>query len=241
MLKNWKSLFVKSDEVEPQEPVKETKKQDFSFPVSNPSTSGGTYMPNNVQVSTAPTATAAPGFQNEAVNEVIGVYEKGLDSINMPGYDFYEFYKAVSTAGHPSEQMYNMAFQMAKTMDGTISVQKLLQDAEFYISKINEVHSNYNSQGQNKLGSINAEKSNQKAKLSSEVDQITAKLTELRAEIQRLDAEVLQKRDVLAKIDGNYLAEENNVRSTLAANDIAKQTSIDKLNRVKDSIRNFIK
>ncbi len=233
MLKNWKNLFVKSEEEEQKPETPKTEKTDFSFPVNN--NTGGTYMPSNNYT------PAAPVNQSEAINEVIGVYEKGLDSINMPGYDFYEFYKGVSGAGQPNEQMYNMAFNMAKTMDSTLTIQKLLQDAEFYISKINDVHSTYNSKGQQKLNSINQQKGTERSTLSGDIDRASIRLAELKAEIQRIEADIIQKKDALAKIDGTYMAEEAKIRETLSANDIAKQTSIDKLNRVKDAIRNFIK
>jgi hypothetical protein len=55
-----------------------------------------------------------------------------------------------------------MAFQMASTMDKTVTVQKLTADAEFYISKINEVHSQYSSQGQQKINTITSAKSGEK-------------------------------------------------------------------------------
>lgn len=70
----------------------------------------------------------------------------------MPGY---EFYQTITVAGSPTEQSYKMAFQMAQILDKSITVEKLMHDAEFYISKINEVHSQYAAQGQAKLNAVN--------------------------------------------------------------------------------------
>src|SRR5688572_14629446 len=114
-MKNWKSLFVKTEEKESSK--KEDRSESFSFPVN---------QGNSSQQASSP----QPSYNDPITSEVLQVYENGLESINMPGYDFYEFYKTVSSAGVPGEQTYIMAFQMARTLDKTISSVKLLSDAE---------------------------------------------------------------------------------------------------------------
>ena len=109
MLKNWKSLFVKSDEEESNE---NSSFESLSFPLNAASS-------NTAPPSAAPAANYSP--KDPALLDVLEVYESGLDSINMPGYDFYEFYKAIESTGHNSEQAYKMAYLMAKTLDKTIS------------------------------------------------------------------------------------------------------------------------
>jgi hypothetical protein len=234
MLKNWKSLFVKTGEEEttvPGPPDQPAKQESLSFPVGNDP------VPNFSTTASSPPATAS----NPAVNEVIKVYEDGLESINMPGYDFFEFYKAVSTAGHHGSQMYNMAFQMASALDSTITVQKLVSDADFYISKINEVHSQYASQGQQRLNDINGKKQAEKSKLSNDIELANQRITQLRTELQNLENDVKQNRNKLLKIDEGYIQQENSIREKMAANDTARNSSIEKLNTVKNGISNFIK
>ena len=230
MLKNFKSLFVKTDE-EDTEP-KPTKTEDISFPVHTPTPSAApTFMP-----SATPQAISDP-----TINEVIKVYETGLESINMPGYDFYEFYQSILVAGNSSEQAYNMAFQMAKTLDKTITPQKLTHDAEFYISKINEVYSQYVTQGQAKLNSIQEKKSAEKTKLTAEIDQASSRISQLKAELHQLEADINNKRNSLTKIDDSYYPQEKSIKEKLNANDFARKTSIDKLNIIKDGILRYIK
>jgi predicted nucleic acid-binding Zn-ribbon protein len=159
----------------------------------------------------------------------------------MPGYDFFEFYKEVGAAGNQGSQMYNMAFQMASALDKTITVQKLVSDAEFYISKINEVHSQYSSQGQLRLNDIQEKKVAEKSKLSNEIDQSTQRIAQLRVELQNLENDVRQKREKLSKIDEGFIQQENSIREKMAANDAARNSSIDKLNTVKNGIGNFLK
>ncbi len=228
MLKNWKSLFLKPDENEAKPaPASEPP----SFPVGN---SAPAFNP-------ASEALTAKVITDPVVSEVLEVYESGLDSINMPGYDFYEFYKAVSTIGVAGEQTYQMAFQMAKTLDKTLTPQKLLLDAEFYISKINEVHNQYVNQGQQKLNALEEQKSSEKTKLTAEVDKASLRITQLRAELQQLEADISQKKTMLSKIDESHYPKEKAVREKLNANDLARKTSIDRLNTIKEGIQRFIK
>jgi len=225
-MKSWKNLFVKTEEAEPAK--KEERNDSFSFPVT------GSHAPTQ-------SASPAPSYNDPAVAEVMQIYENGLDSINMPGYDFYEFYKTVISTGNPGEQTYIMAFQMARTLDKTITPGKLLTDAEFYISKINEVHSQYVSQGQQKLNSIDEKKKSEKNSLQKDIDQASLRITQLRAELQQLESAISQKRTILMKVDETYYPQEKTIREKLNANDMARKTSIDKLNMIKENIQKFIK
>jgi hypothetical protein len=225
MIKNWKSLFVKSDNEEtPAQPANEN----LSFPVSS-------HTSSTDHVS-QPLPTIDP-----SITEVLKVYENGLDSINMPGYDFYEFYQTVMSTGSTSEQTYKMAFHMARTLDRTISPSKLLSDAEFYISKINEVHSQYVSQGQQKLSGIQERKAGEKSRLQNDIDRASSRIAELKAELQQLESEISTKKSTLMKLEDAYYPQEKSIREKLTANDIAKKTSIDRLNAIKDGIQRFIK
>jgi hypothetical protein len=243
-MKSWKSLFVK-DEPEENEPsaaptiTSKKKEEDFSFPVTNthvvtPSNVASNYVPP--QASPANTVS-----DNNVVNEVLGVYEKGLDSINMPGYDFFEFYKAINSITNGGDQAYTMAFQMAKSMDNTLSPMKLMGDADFYISKINEVYSNYVTQGNQKLNEILNDKNSEKVQLNREVEAASKRLEELRKEMTSIEASINENRNKLTLVDGKYAPTENAIRQKLGANDNARQISIQRLQAVRDGILRILK
>lgn len=237
MLKNFKDLFIKSEEENPEEEVKKTpsQPQNYSFPAYN----------NNSGPASSPTQQAPePAAQNindPVITEVLKVYESGLDAINMPGYDFYEFFQSVNTAGDSSEQAYVMAYKMAQIFDKTVTTEKLKHDAEFYISKISEVYNQYVSQGKAKLHAINERKNAEKSKLTAEIDQASTRIAQLRAEIQHLEAEINNKRTTVGKMDESYHPQEKSIQDRLAANDYAYKTSMGKLNTVKDGITRYIK
>ena len=228
MIKNWKGLFIKSNEAEEENIA---PKEQLSFPVSRESGSTEKFEATPV---TMP-------ISNPAINEVMKVYESGLDSINMPGYDFYEFYMAISSTGAAGEQTYNMAFLMAKSMDKTISSQKLINDADFYISKINEVYNDYVAQGQQKLNSLQEQKNMERSKLSGDIEHSNARLVQLKAELKHLEAQLNQQKNDLNKIDQSIYPKEKAIREKLLANDMAKKNSIDKLSMIKEGIQRFIK
>ena len=94
-MKNWKNLFVKSEK-EPQSDEKIS--ENLSFPVSGNASTPGQSSP----------AYSPRPVNDPVVNEVLQVYENGLDSINMPGYDFYEFYQAITSIGDSNEKTYKM-------------------------------------------------------------------------------------------------------------------------------------
>jgi hypothetical protein len=232
-MKSWKKLFVKGEEEEKEKetpsPAPKTG-EEFSFPAGN-----------TVTHQAAGNTAAESYMDSSVINEVLQVYEKGVDSINMPGYDFYEFYKAISTISNAGEQAYQMAYQMAKSMDSGLTSSKLLKDAEFYISKINEVHGQYTMQGQQKLNQLDAKKGEEKNKLTQEIQTASQQVNQLRNQLLALEAEINKKQTRLTLVDGEYLPQENAIRQKLMANDQAKQISVSRLTNIKEGIQKFIK
>jgi predicted nucleic acid-binding Zn-ribbon protein len=103
------------------------------------------------------------------------------------------------------------------------------------------VHSQYVTQGQQKLNSIQDKKTTEKSQLQSEIDSGARRINELRAELQSLEADINQKRNILVKVDDSYYPQEKSIREKLSANDMARNTSIDKLNAIKEGIKRIIK
>lgn len=232
MLKNWKSLFVKTD----GDSSAKEEPPGFSFPVTETNVTEQPKKENRPEP--APVPASAP---MDVVQEVIATYEAGLDAINMPGYDFYEFYMAVSAGGATSPQTYQMAFTMAKAFDKSVSPAKLLQDAEFYISKINEVHGQYVSQGQQKLNALRDQRNAEQQSLQQEADHAAQRIRQLKAELQQLETLIQEKQQALASIDSKSRPQENSIREKLQANDLAKKASIEKLTAIKNGIQQYIK
>ncbi len=226
-MKSLKHLFIKDDSEEDQPEEK------VSFPVVEPGASHGFNQPT-----TTPLANTS---SNPYLNEIIEVYEKGLESINMPGYDFYDFYQAVKAAGAQNEAIYKMAFQMGKTMDSSITSHKLSSDAEYYISKINDVYKTYSEKGSQKLNGLEAELTAEKEKLTGEVNGIEADINKMRQQIMAMEQKLSETRNDLAKVTNKYKPQQDVIKLKLQANDQAMQVSIQKLNSIKEAITKYIK
>lgn len=235
MAKSWKSLFIKAEDEEVREDaapreIKREEKPSFSMP-SN-STSTPTYV--------ASSAAESAKTSDPVLMEILDVYEKGIKTINMPGYDFYEFYIAISAVGSMNEAVFKMAYQMAKTMDTTVTAPKLSKDAEFYISKIKEVHQQYAQQGRKKLDELNARINTDKQQLSAEVTAATSEISRLKEQLLKLEQQVSNSNKKLQLVDQQYRPEQEAVQEKLHANDQAIDISVSKLSAVKEGIQKYL-
>jgi hypothetical protein len=226
-MKSLKHLFIKDDSEEEQAEEK------MAFPVVEPNLSQNSHF--------SPSMPSPGNTSNAYLNEIIEVYEKGLESINMPGYDFYDFYLAVKAAGAQNEAIYKMAFQMGKTMDSNITSQKLATDADYYISKINDVYKTYSEKGSQKLNSLESELKAEKENLTSEINQVEAEINKMRQRIMEMEQKLSETRNELVKVGSKYKPQQDVIRLKLQANDQAMQVSIQKLNSIKEAITKYIK
>ncbi len=222
-MKSFKNLFIKED----TEPEQEEEKPSFPVSGSNPANFSHTSAP--------------PSGSNPYLGEIIQVYEKGIESINMPGYDFYDFFLAIKAAGAQNEAIYKMAFQMGKTMDANITAQKLASDAEFYVSKINEVYQNYAQKGSQKLQGLEAEQKAERESLTNEAKALEADIHKLKQEIISMEQKLSEARSQLTKVNEKFKPQEDVIKQKLLANDQAMQVSVQKLNSVKEGIMKYIK
>lgn len=224
---SWKDLFIKEEgEDENKSSEKTTDKP--SFPLSSGSSNPG-IIQDGIK------------SNNPFLAEIIEVYEKGLESINMPGYDFYEFYSAVKASGLQTDTVYKMAFQMGKTMDAGVTPEKLVSDADYYLSKINEVYQQYSSQGRQKLESLSAQQRNESESLSNEAAKIEADITKLKQQLQSLDKKLSETRSAMSKVGDKYKPQQEVIQQKLVANDKAMELSTQKIVNVKDGIAKYLK
>jgi len=220
---NWKGLFI-NDENEKQEkaPKKEAPKASStitSFPTSD--TSASKFPETNVTVSA----------NNDVLNKIIEMYEAGFESLNQPGYDFYEFFKAIKAVGSNSPEVYKMAMTMAKGVDSKVSKSKLLKQAGFYVDEINKVHSQYQSKG-------NAKKSQIQSSLQSKKDGLINEVAGLEKQLLEIQNQLSVKKNELNSIDGNMMTDVVEIDQKIVANDMAKSKILETINTVVDGIKN---
>ncbi|QWX83763.1 hypothetical protein H0I23_15115 [Cellulophaga sp. HaHaR_3_176] len=222
---NWKSLFV-NDNVNQTEDTKTSapSKTDFPKEVTSSSTKfPDTPPPLNTKVE-------ASSLDNSILNNVIEMYESGFESLNLPGYDFYEFFKAIKAVGSNDASVYKMAITMAQSVDSKVSKKSLLDGAEFYIKEINNVHESYQSKGSSKREEIQTNQISQKKILSSEI-------SELEKQILTLQTKISEKKNQLNSIDSGLLSETADIEQKIVANNIAKNKILETITVVVDGIK----
>jgi hypothetical protein len=224
-MKSLKNLFIKEDAEQESSAEEKVTNAPIAFPVGDSKSQ----------------PYAAGAGSNQYLVEIIEVYEKGLESINMPGYDFYDFYLAIKASGSENESVYKMAYQMGKTLDKAITPQKLSQDAEYYVSKLNEVYQTYSQKGEQKLHALENELKTEKNSLSVEANGIESDINKMRQQISLLEQKLTEVRSNLARVDGKYEPQKEVIKLKLQANDHAMKISVQKLQSIKEGIMKYIK
>ena len=229
-------IFKNSNEGEDEKEVK-TGTSQTSFKNKFPSNAyiapkkGGTTVAAPVQTSTAITPdnpACAPHL-----DKIMELYESGFDGLNLPGYDFYEFFKSVVGGGINNPAVYDMAFNMAKGMDDTVNKPNLLTQSQHYIDEINKVHQHYANNGDQKRSEAATAKAQEELALTNElsnIDSEISRLTELRA----------NKRIELLAIDSKYSPQITDIECKLMANDMARESIIGTIQTVVNGINKNI-
>ena len=244
---SWKSLLINDENEDengqPKEkqvvPPKNTPRPQFpETPSQNGGDSFNTPQFNSPQfnspqsfTTTGPSGSVPQTF----IDNAMAVYKNGFDSLNQAGYDFYELYQMVSEGGDVSNpQVYQMAFRMATTMDKTLTKDKLLLSAEYYLSEINKQYNNFVAQGNTKKDNLITQKNNENHTLTTDLESLNQQLEALKIQIN-------DRQNKLNAIDSKYAPLIGDVENKLEANSIAKNQLVQSIEQIKSGISNNIK
>jgi len=139
-----KDLFFVSDDSKNEQKNDATHQASIPNVTKFPSVNTNT---TDTNISTTPTNNFSTGVSNEHLQQTLELYQNGFDSLNQPGYDFYEFYQSVVKTGPTNPQVYQMALTMANVVDKTLTKDKLIEQAGFYTTEINKVYSSFDEKG----------------------------------------------------------------------------------------------
>lgn len=217
---NWKGLFVNDEGSSKEKAVETPTEKITSFPAE---TSSNTKFPEQVSMPTS--------IDNSVLGTVIEMYEAGFESLNKPGYDFYEFFKAIKAVGSNDSSVYKMAYTMASSVDSKITKASLLEQSGFYIKEIDKVHQQYQSKGSSKKTQILSGLKTKKETLTTEVSQ-------LEKQILQLQTQISDKKNQLLSIDSNLVTDVAEIEQKIVANDLAKTKILDTINTVVQGIKN---
>lgn len=190
----------------------------------------------NSEPTPTPTTTYQAPVQvsNEYMQKAFEMYEKGFESLNKDGFDFYEFYQSVMQGGPTNPQVYAMAFNMGSIMDKSLSKTKLIQDADYYVAEITKVYNENVSKGTAKKQNLLAQKDSENKSLVSELENMEQQLEALKIQID-------DRKRKLSDIDSKYSPDLTDFDNRLGANELAKNKIVDSIEQVKQGINLNIK
>jgi hypothetical protein len=218
---NWKSLFINEEE---------NNQSIESAPTTQPLAPIPTNKFPNDKILNISNGT---NLSNPFTNEILDVYEKGFNSLNQNGFDFFEMYKSVSAVGNTNPQSYQMAFAMGKSLKPDLNKEFLLEKAKFYIDEINKVHTNYDTTGNIKKQELNNLILKEKEALSNSISDLESRILQLQKELQ-------EKKTLLANIDNKNEGELKELQLKIEANNFAKHKLLDSINLVISGINQYL-
>jgi hypothetical protein len=122
-----------------------------------------------------------------------------------------------------------MALAMATGMDGSLTKEKLISQADYYISELNKTFQTYADNGNGKKQSLISEK-------NSENQTLTSDLANLKAQVEALTIQINNKQVLLSSIESKYQPLINEVDSKLRANEVAKNDIVNKISKIKTNL-----
>ncbi|MEO8239033.1 MAG: hypothetical protein ABI793_02200 [Flavobacterium sp.] len=218
---NWKSLFINDEANKTGGPA---AAQSIAPVISTPDNKFPTQVTDSF-----PTNTVTNPF----LNEIFEVYDKGFESLNAEGFDFFELYKSVMVVGITNPQSYQMAFTMGKTIKSDLNKEFLLEKASFYISEIEKVYAKYDAVGKTKKSDLDNNITKEKYNLSKNISELEAKIIELQKELE-------SKKLELQKIDPKNREQLSEIQLKMEANDLAKQKILNSINTVITGINQYL-
>lgn len=221
---NWKGLFIVDEEAE-----RLAAAQKASEPIAKPAEPTKTSFPVDSKPNIQPQINVNFNTNNEAFTEVLAVYEKGFDSLNHDGYDFFELYKSVMAVGADNPQSYQMAYAMGKSIKPDLSKNFLLEKARVYISEIEKVHAKYADVGNKKKNDLVAQQSAEKSNLNSTIKNLESQIAQLQAQLSKAKSD-------LSEIDNKYVSPIKEMDEKIGANNKAKETILNSIQKIINGI-----
>ena len=239
----FKDLFIVNEETSNDKPKTDTAKpsgSNIKFPTAetkkveeSPSILTSLFGQTN-SVQAPPTFSTPTTVSDEYLEKALVLYQNGFDSLNQPGFDFYEFYQSVANAGISNPQIYTMAFSLASSMDKTVTKDKLVQQAEYYISEIGKVYTDFVSKGNAKKIEVESQKTQENQSLINELNVMNQQLEALKIQIE-------DRNKKLSAIGTKYDPQLIEIGNKLNANTMAKDKIIQSIEQVKNGIITNIK
>jgi hypothetical protein len=189
MLKNLKSLFIVSEEEQPKTETQPTIQ---------------TGNAGNVPTVASPPANHSGKVDNNILDKLL----QALEDNNQPGFDYFEFRKAILSL-NPLPMDEATKFQSTYATAATVgtTLEKLLESIEFYKKVLQNEENNFTKAIKEQTSVNIKDKVAEKEKINASIKEKSEKISKLTEEIRLHESEVL-------KLSGSIEASEMKIKET---------------------------
>ena len=212
-----------------------------TVPASNKPAPASGLHPSGSPVALPPADPVDIGDVSDLTKKLTEDFVRVVEQNNFPGIDILKFSKALFKKGsNPSPDDYRQIFDVLIAVDATLTPQHLIQSSAGYKKIIRDLAAQDISKGNARRSEVEAAKAAEKQALDKEQ-------RALNDEIVRLEAQVQEKRDRLAKVasslkgvDRKYQVELDDIARKLSAIEQSSQQVIGSFDDVENGIRSFL-
>lgn len=224
-------MYEKKDGEKPVVDTKKSSEKKTTFPNQQTNTAApakNTVVHNDFMDSES-SSEIVSGINPEVISKVQSAYESNFVKLNKPGVDFFEYFNLVKKQGFDKPGAYEMALDMTTGMNGELSKEILISQADGYISQINDLHQTQLQKGEAKKQEIVTNRDNEQKSL-------TDNLRNLKEQLESVQTQIQATENKLSVVDSKYQPQLSDIEQRLMANDLVKNKMVVDLNKVKQGI-----
>jgi hypothetical protein len=201
------------------------------------SASQGTPQQSSPRISTAATPGKVPAnhtFDAGEIDKFEKHFEKMFDQANLPGPDYYEFWKTMETleAHIPDEKARISATYASLSIQG-LTKEKLVETASKYKELIQVDKANFEKV-------VNEKSEKEVGHKKKEVLTLEEKIAQHSAMIQKLTKEISESQQIISKLKGEITEEENKLNKNKNGYYVACEAMINKITTDVQKIQSTI-
>jgi hypothetical protein len=237
---SFRSLFFK-DKSEPQQEQEQAQpqKQSIAIKKSNNNVSGGGLLTPIKSYSVPDTVIVA---DNNLIEAFVQKLQDLINQSNQSGFDFLEFTETLFEESQtPDSDNFKLVFRIAKKMDNSLTVEKLIQSANYYKNIINQSADGEISKGQSKKNSLQNEKENERKVLEKIQNDANSQIEQLNRQISDLQTKANNALNQLNEIDQKYYNQFVDIDTKISAISEAKQQVLNSITDIETGITNNLK
>jgi hypothetical protein len=234
---NFRNLFFK-DKSEAQQEQFQPQKQSITAKKSNNNISGGGLLTPIKSYSVPEPIIVA---DNNLIESFVQKLQDLINQSNQNGFDFLEFTETLFEESQtPNIDNFKLVFRIAKKMDNSLTIEKLIQSANYYKNIIIQSADGEISKGQSKKNTLQSEKENERKVLEKIQNDANSQIDQLNRQIAELQTKSNNAFNQLNEIDQKYYNQFTDIDTKISAISAAKEQVLSSIVDIETGIKNYL-